>query len=352
MSVVITILIFGFIILIHEYGHFIVAKKCGVFIEEFAIGLGTRLFSWEKNGTIYSVRLLPLGGFCKMKGEDKEDKSQDSFNNVSVFKKILIVFAGAFMNFLLASIIFIGFAFVNGFVTTEVKSTLENYPAKEAGVQAGDIIYRIDGRRTYTNDDINYYINQGKSETLNIDVKRDGKILKFSLNKKYDASSGRYVIGVSMLSKSPFFGISSGDVKADFFESLLVGFYDMVFAVKITILGLLDIITLNIPVDSLTGPIGLTPVIGETYRTSLATGFSTMLKTMLNIMAILSANIGIMNLLPIPALDGGRLVFLFIELLRGKAVSQEKEGLIHFIGFAVLMAFGLLIAFKDIVKIF
>lgn len=350
MSIIVTILIFGFIVLIHEYGHFIVAKKSGVFIEEFAIGMGPRIISNEKNGTIYSIRILPLGGFCKMKGEDAEDTSPDSFNNISVFKKILIVFAGPLMNFLLALIIFTGFSFINGITTTTVKETLDNYPAQEIGIQSGDIIYKINGKKVNIYDDISYYLSKYSKDTINIEVKRNGEILTFNLNPEYSEDSYSYILGIYMVNKSSIF--SNDDLKVGFFESIIDGFYNMIFMIKITLAGILDIITLNVSLDSLVGPIGLVPIIGETYETALSYSFSTMLNTMLNLTALLSANIGIMNLLPIPALDGGRLIFLFIEAIRGKNISQEKESLIHFIGFAVLMLFGLFIAVKDIIRIF
>lgn len=352
MSIIITVLIFGLIILIHEYGHFIVAKKSGVFIEEFAIGMGPKLLSKEKNGTLYSIRVLPLGGFCKMKGEDEEDTSPDSFNNISVFKKILIVFAGPLMNFLLALIIFAGFNLTSGIITTTVKEVIEDYPAQQVGIQSGDTIYKINGKRVHSYDDISFYLSEANVENTEVQVKRNKEILTFNLNLQLDEASGRYITGITMYSKAPFFSSESSSLKAGFFESIKESFWNMIFAIKVTIKGVLDLVTFNISIDNLTGPIGLTPVIGETYQVALANSFSTMVKTMLNLTALLSANIGVMNLLPIPALDGGRLIFLFIEAIRGKAVPQKYESFIHFIGFAVLMAFGLFIAFKDITRIF
>lgn len=353
MAIIITILIFELIIIIHEYGHFVVARKCGVFVEEFSIGMGPKIYSKTKNETIYSIRVFPLGGYCKMKGEDScEEDSKDSFYNKTILQKLAVIFAGPLMNFILAFVIFLFFALTSGFATTTVKEVLPNYPAQQAGILKGDKIYKINNKKIKINEDISYYINEFGKNEVEIFVYRNGQKLKFNV-KPVLTQDKRYVIGLASDVKAPMLSKNTENIsKAGFFESINNSFWNMIFNIKITIAGVLKLFTFQVSFDEVMGPIGLAPIISETYNVSLKTGVWTMILTMLNITAIFSANIGVMNLLPIPALDGGRILFLLIELVRGKAIPQEKEGVIHFIGFVILLAFGIFIAFKDLFKIF
>lgn len=357
MGLIITILIFGFIILIHEWGHFIVARKSGVFVEEFAIGMGTKLWSTEKNGTIYSIRLFPLGGYCKMKDEDTAGSDPDSFSNATMPKKFAIIFAGAFMNFVLALVIFIGITFFSAVATTTVREVTENSPAQEAGIQAGDIIYKVNGKRVRSFEDLSFKISginstNKSSEKIDIIVKRNGELLSFSLTPKYDESLQRNLIGISPVLKN---GLFSKDVegveKNTFFGTIRDGYFNMIFTIKVTIIGVIELITGGIGLEQMMGPIGITPVIDSQYESAMKVSVGATILTMLNIMALLSANIGVFNLLPIPALDGGRIVFLVIEAIRGKPIPPEKEGMVHFVGFVLLMGFGIFIAFKDVISL-
>lgn len=354
MSILITFLILGFIIVIHEWGHFIVAKKSGVFVEEFAIGMGPMLFGKEKDGTLYSIRLLPLGGYCKMKDEDGDGANDpDSFNNATMFKKFLIVFAGAFMNFVLAiSVFFI----INLFAVTEtttIRETVEDYPADEVGIIAGDIIYSVNGSRTRSFQDVSYAISSANTEILEIMVKRGNEKFIFKFAPKLDEDSGRYLVGIYPELKTGLLSEKQTGIEQNtFFGTIYESFWDTVFSIKVTLSSLLELVTGKLGVDQLTGPIGLTPVIDEQYSNAMAISFTSMLLTMLNIMGLLSANIGVFNLLPLPALDGGRIVFMLVEVITKKPISPEKEGRIHFVGFVILMVFGLFIAFKDVVNIF
>ncbi|WP_250278626.1 M50 family metallopeptidase [[Clostridium] colinum] len=356
MSLIITILIFGFIILVHEWGHFIVARKSGVFVEEFAIGMGTKLWSKEKDGTLYSVRLFPLGGYCKMKDEDSASDDPDSFSNATMPKKFAIIFAGAFMNFVLAFAIFIGITFFSGTATTTVREVTEGSPAQEAGIQPKDVIYKLDGKKIRNFEDLTFQISRLKEEqnkSLELIVKRDGQKIKFNIKPEFDKNNNRYLIGISPVLKN---GLLAKDIegieKNTFFGTIRDGYNNMIFTIKVTIIGVFDLFSGQIALKELTGPIGITPVIDKHYETAMKVSVSATILTMLNIMALLSANIGVFNLLPIPALDGGRIVFLTIEAIRGKPISPEKEGMVHFIGFVILMGFGILIAFKDVINLF
>lgn len=354
MSLIITLLIFEFIILVHEWGHFIVAKKSGVFVEEFAIGMGFKLFGKEKNGTLYTLRLFPLGGYCKMKDEDVSGDDPDSFSNATIFKKLAIVFAGAFMNFVLALSIFAGIALFSGNATTEIAKVSDNFPAKEAGLQQGDIIYKINGSRVHSFQDISFRISRiKKGEAIDLVVIRDNQKLNFKLYPKFDENSNKALIGINPTLKNGAFAKDiKGIEKSSFIQNISDGFWNMIFTVKVTIIGLFDLITGQMSIKDMTGPIGLAPVIDKEYDTAMQVSIGATILTMLNIMALLSANIGVFNLLPIPALDGGRILFLLVELVRGKPIPPEKEGNIHFIGFVLIMALGIFIAFKDIFSLF
>lgn len=356
MGLIITFLIFGFIILIHEWGHYIVARKSGVFVEEFAIGMGTKLWGKEKNGTLYSIRLFPLGGYCKMKDEDIQGDDPDSFSNATMPKKFAIIFAGAFMNFILALAIFIGIAFFSGSATTTVKSVSENSAAMEAGIQPGDIIYKIDGKKVRSFEDLSFKISGidgNQVKPIEIIVKRAGEKLTFNLIPKYDETAKRSLIGISPVLKNGLFSKNiEGIEKNTFFGTIKDGYFNMIFTIKITIVGVVELFTGGIGVEQMMGPIGITPVIDSQYESAMKISIGATILTMLNIMALLSANIGVFNLLPIPALDGGRIVFLVIEAIRGKPIPPEKEGMVHFVGFILLMGFGIFIAFKDVINLF
>ncbi len=356
MGLIITILIFGFIILIHEWGHFIVARKSGVFVEEFAIGMGLKLWGKEKNGTLYSIRLFPLGGYCKMKDEDTSSNDPDSFSNATMPKKFAIIFAGAFMNFILALAIFIGIAFFSGSATTTVREVSEGSPAQQSGIQKGDIIYKVDGKTIRSFEDLTFKfarLTPDTNRTFDITVKRNGEKLNFNLKPYFDENTGRYLIGIAPLLKNGILAKNiDGIEKNTFFGTIRDGYLNMIFTIKVTIIGVVELFTGQIGFEQMMGPIGITPVIDSQYENAMKVSIGATILTMLNIMALLSANIGVFNLLPIPALDGGRIVFLAIEAIRGKPISPEREGMVHFIGFVLLMGFGIFIAFKDLISIF
>lgn len=286
-----------------------------------------------------------------MKDEDSKSTDIDSFGNATKFKKFIILFAGSFMNFLLAIAIFVGIAFFSNIATTEIANIDDTLPAGKAGIMPGDTIYKINGKRTRIFNDITYSLMKVSKEPVEIIVKRNGE--KISFNVIPEQKDGRYLIGINPNIKTPFIGNSAeGFEKATFFESVYDGFWNMIFTLKVTLIGFFELITGQANLNQVMGPIGLAPEINNIYKEASKFGFISMFLTMLNLTALLSANIGIMNLLPIPALDGGRIVFLAIEAIRGKPIPEEKEGMIHFIGFVILMIFGVFIAFKDLLNIF
>lgn len=362
MAIIVSLLIFGFVIMVHEFGHYITAVKSGILVEEFAIGMGPIIWKKQKDETLYTLRAFPIGGFCKMLGEDEDDRSERSFNSKNVWKRILVISGGVIMNIIIAFVIFFGFNAYSGFTEPIVKTVMEDYPADIAGLESGDRIYSVDGYKISTQSELSLRISEASSEDLangeepNIDLVyiRDGDKYETDLPLQLDTLSNRYVIGFNVDAKTGIFGKEvEGYDKANVFETVKATYNDMFFVVESTIYGLTQLFTAPDALSQVAGPIGIVNAIGDTYDNSVQTGGLTMaLYNMLYIMGLISANLAVFNLLPFPALDGGRLVFLFIEAITGKQVAPEKEGMIHFIGFIILIGFALVVAFSDIYKMF
>lgn len=347
MSIIITIIIFGIVVMIHEWGHFIAAKKSGVIVEEFAVGMGPKLWGKQKGETLYSVRLFPIGGYCKMADEDKEGSDKKGFNNISVWKRMIIVLAGVFMNFILAIFISSVIIMFVGYGGSTISYVSKESPAEKAGLQAGDKIVSVDGSDVHLMEEIKFRISQRKSENIAIEYERNGEYFETTANIPGGSS-----FGITVPKKTALFGESEeGFEKAGFFDSIAAGFWESVYMVKVTFYGLTQLFTAQVSLDDVAGPIGLTTVIGEVYEKTINISIWSTVINIANIAALLSANLGVMNLLPIPALDGGRFVFLVIEAIRRKPIPPEKEGMIHFAGFAILMFFGILVAFNDVFKL-
>ncbi len=351
MSIIITLLIFCVIVVIHEGGHFAAARLSGVTVEEFAVGIGPTAASAKLGKTVYSLRWLPLGGFCRMADYSDEETGKVGFLDISVYKRIFICAAGPFMNFLLAVIVLSFLNFAVQYQTTEIKNVSRGYPAAEAGIMAGDRVTHINGERIRIYSELSYKINESGNNAINITVERAGQSLDFVIAPKLD-DDGVYRLGILPESKSGFLYPVEGLPKTELAESVYCGFFEMFFLIKMTAVGLVQLFTARLSMDSVAGPIGLTAVIGEVYSQSVSVSILIMIISMLNITALLSANLGIMNLLPIPALDGGKILVYLIEVVRRKPIAPEKEGIINLIGAIFIMGLGVLVAFHDIFNIF
>lgn len=351
MSIIITIIIFGIIVIIHEFGHFYVAKKSGVGIIEFAVGMGPKLFSVNKNGVLYSVRLFPLGGFCRMKGEEADDP--DCFQNVSLIKRMAIVLAGPFMNFVLAFLVFVIFVMFMPIGTTYIKRVEENSPAYNAGIKENDKILKINDTRINLYSELSYFMSEYDGGELKVKIKNEEGVKTVTLVPEKNEETGRYAMGIACKMKLPLISQSvEGFERMGILETLKDGFFYMLFMVKMTVVGLVKLFTAKVGLDQVSGPVGLTSAVGEVYNEAKQGGLMFVLLNMANITGLLSANLGVMNLLPIPALDGGRFLFFIAEAIRGKKIPPEKEGVVHLIGFAILMIFGVVVAFNDVLKFF
>ncbi|MGN0305402.1 MAG: RIP metalloprotease RseP [Lachnospiraceae bacterium] len=348
MTIVYFVLIFGVIVLAHEFGHYLLAKRGGIHVVEFAIGMGPKLCGFHRNGTDYVIRLLPIGGACMFEGEDglneKEDgPSENSFNLAPVWTRISSVVAGPLFNFILAfvlGLILVGFG---GSDRPVILGLMEGYPAKEAGIEPGDEIISMNGEKIHVSREIllNTYLNGG--EPMELEYKRDGQIYTTRIIPKYDEESGRYLIG--------FKGYGEY-VEAKGLNLFRYGYYEVRYSLKSTLKSLLMLVQGKASTKDLAGPVGIAQIIDEVAEEATPYGPMALVLNLCNIALLLSVNLGILNLLPLPALDGGRLVFLFIEAIRGKPIPPEREGMVHFAGFVALMALMVFVLYNDLIRLF
>ncbi|MCI9188566.1 MAG: RIP metalloprotease RseP [Lachnospiraceae bacterium] len=352
MTLILFIIIFGVVVIAHEFGHFLLAKANGIHVVEFAVGMGPTLCSFQKKGTKYSLKLFPIGGACMFEGEDglltKEgESSEGSFLNASVWGRISTVVAGPVFNFILAFFIALimvsmtDYVAIRDPVATEVA---EGGGAEAAGLQDGDRIISINGEKICLYQEISLYMQASyRGGDLEVVYERDGTKYTTTLTPQYDEASGIYLLGV---------------MNADFVEprgidTLKYAWYEMRYSVKATYKSLGMIFRGKVSRQDVAGPVGIAVnVVGKTYDEAKNYGWQSVFLSMLNITLMLSVNLGILNLLPVPALDGGRLVFLLVEVIRGKPVPPEKEGMVHFVGLMFFMVLMVFIFFNDLSNIF
>ncbi|MDF1616788.1 M50 family metallopeptidase [Petrocella sp. FN5] len=340
MSILVSILIFGLIILIHELGHFLFARKAGILVEEFAIGMGPKIVGKKVGDTLYSIRAIPFGGFCRMLGEDQEvENDPRAYSSKSTWARFQVIFAGPLFNFLLAFFFAIVYISLVGGTTSTISEVVEGYPAYESGVQVGDRIVGYNDRTVLTSKELRIYLNTEKPSQMELTVKRDSEKISYIIEPNV-GEDGIYRLGVNF---------TFIDIKNPI-EILKNAAIEIVFWIKIVIYSLGQLITGGISGNDIAGPVGIVGEISSGYQESIQYGIKSVIATVAFYIVLLSANLGVMNLLPIPALDGGRIVFIAIEALRGKPVDPNKEGFIHFVGYVLLMILMVLILFNDIVK--
>ncbi|SHJ57679.1 site-2 protease. Metallo peptidase. MEROPS family M50B [Anaerobranca californiensis DSM 14826] len=333
MTIFLALIVFGLLVLVHELGHFLTARAVGIEVQEFAIGFGPTIFSWKKGVTQYSLRLFPLGGYVKVLGEEKEDFDKEgSYHTKSVKQRFAFIFAGSFMNFVLAVIllfiVFTGFGLPANI--PEIGVVEEGGIAYQAGLKKGDYVLEVNDIKINTWQELVVQISNNPDKTLNFKISRDGNILNIPVTPKYNPETERVMIGIGPAYKTlpPFNAVKESIVQTFSLSTQIIS-------------GIILMITGRIEAE-IAGPIGIVTMVGESAKYGLS---SLMIFT-----ALLSVNLGVLNLLPIPALDGSRLVFLLVEALRGRPVDPEKEGTIHIIGFIILIIFMLFIMYKDVVR--
>jgi len=329
------IVVFAFLIFFHELGHFSIAKLVDIKVHEFAIGMGPLLGKFKKGDTMYSLRALPIGGYVKMEGEDEHSDDERAFNKKSLPARIAVVVAGAVMNLILGFLIFIIITNMSGSVVKPVIDELmEGMPAQKAGLQPGDRIIRIDNTRVHIQDDIVFYLMSTQDRPVEVTIERDGKRLApIRITPEYSEESNSYLLGYKAKVE-----------KLSFYNIIYNSFFKTIFYSKYVLFSLGDLITGRLSINQMSGPVGIVKEIG--------TAASIGIGPLLMLAAIISINLGVFNLLPIPALDGSRILFLLIEGIRRKPINPEKEGLVHMIGFAMLILLMIFITFNDIARIF
>lgn len=430
LNIVWALLIFSVVVIIHEFGHYLFARKGGIKVNEFSLGMGPRLFSFNAAGTKWSVKLLPIGGSCMMEGEDETSDDEGAFANKSVWVRIWTVFGGPLFNFILAFLLSLFVIGTIGYDNSKIVSVTKGYPAEQAGLRAGDEITKINGTHINIGREVSSYFvfNPLSDKDVNIEVKRGDEKLdfivrpqakeKFYLGFTYNPGDGEAAIesitddgslkeagaktgdvitavdgnaiksgtdlsnyfianpldgkevkltlkgaesgkieDISVLPKSAGSSYTLGMVSNTAREKVGLGgtiYYalnETKYVVVTTVESLKMMVTGRVKPKDIAGPVGIVNMIGNSYEQSKSEGILVVLLSMASISILISANLGVMNLLPIPALDGGRLVFLIIEAIRGKPVDPDKEGRVHFAGFVLLMILMVVVLFNDILRI-
>lgn len=348
MYIIISIIIFGILIAIHEFGHFTAAKLCGVKVEEFAIGMGPALFKKQKGETVYALRILPIGGFCAMAGEDEESDDPRAFTNQGFWKKFVILCAGSFMNLVLGIVlILIMYAGAQAFVTPTIDHFMDGCPYEGTeAMQAGDTFYSIDGQRIYLVSDVSSFLMRGDG-VYDIVMLRDGEKVEL---KDFALTTKTYA---EYANEGPKYGFVFGYTEATFGTKLEYTWNTTLEFSRLVWLGLGDLINGKVGLKDMSGPVGIVDMMNEVGQQ--AESAKAAADNLLYISAFIAVNLAIMNMLPIPALDGGR-VFLMIVTVIIEAVSRKKldpkyEGYIHLGGMVLLLGLMALVMYNDIAKL-
>lgn len=347
INVIISLIVFGLIIFFHELGHFIFAKSNGVYVNEFAVGMGPTLFSFHKKETKYSLKLIPMGGYCMMLGEDEEVEDEHSFSSKSVWARLSVVVAGPIFNFILAFILSMILIASIGYDIPRITQFSEGSAAQEAGMEIGDVVTHYNGKRIYNYREILIYSQfDQKGEPITLTIDREGTKHELTFSPK--KTDNGYLMGI-------YSGIRE---KGDFVDVIKYSALELRYYIKTTYLSLNYLITGKLGLKNLSGPVGIVSMMNDTIDQAKedANGDSSLallniVLNMVNFSIMLSANLGVMNLLPLPALDGGRAILLLIEGFFHKKLSADKEGLINTIGFMLLIGLMVVIMLKDILQL-
>ncbi len=427
MNIVVAILILGIIIIIHEFGHFLLAKKNGITVTEFSVGMGPRLASFVHKGTRYSLKLLPFGGSCMMLGEDETVEDEGAFNKKGVWARFSVIIAGAMFNFLLAFVLAL---IVLGSQGVDLPKVVKGSPVEQAGIQTGDWVTKVNGQSIHFDRELGayFYFHPYSEKTIRVSYKRDGepytvdvvpkKINIYRMGFLYDEKNkeaditqldpedalakagltiGDVIVGINgtsitsdadlssyiaqnPLSEQPItityrrgqdepvtvtvsprladagyemgWNFDFASEKVSPLNVIKYSFYELKYNIDYALKGIGYLITGRVSVKEISGPVGIVNYVGKVVDESKGSGLGVTLLSLAQFCILISANLGVMNLLPIPALDGGRLVFILIEAICKKPVPREKEAMVHMVGMALLMILMVLVLFNDIKNIF
>ncbi len=348
VSILIFFIIFGVIVMSHELGHFALARRGGIRVNEFDIGMGPTLVKWRRGETDFCLKLLPIGGACVFDGEDGAkprdggNRDEHSFPNASVWARMSTVIAGPLANFVLGYVFALVLVAFSGTDLPVVQAVIEDSAAQEAGILAGDQITAINGESIHLYREVSLISMMNDGSPMTITYKRDGEKNTVTLTPRYDEEGQRYLIGLQ----------GGGQfVKTEGLKVFSYSAYEIEYWTRVTVKSIGAMFTGHFSLNDVSGPVGVVQVVDDTYEQASPYGISVVILSMLNLATLLTINLGIINLLPLPALDGGRLVFLLVEAVRGKPVPPEKEGFVHLAGFALLMALMVVVMFNDIARI-
>ena len=330
MTIVYAVIIFAILIFVHELGHFATAKIFGVKVNEFAIGMGPALFKKQRGETLYSVRAIPIGGYCSLEGQDEDSPDEKSFHKKPAWQRAIILAAGSLMNVVLAIIILSSILLAMGYPSTTIEQVSEGSPAEAAGLMAGDRILSIEGVNIQSWDEIPVAVGERQpGEEVTLSISREGAILTLNTGT-YAGEDGRTVMGITpAFEKKPFRSLLDGTKST---WNMTVSMMDI----------LKQLFTGEVPATELTGPVGIVYMVGDTAKMGVS--------YVAYLGALISLNLAIINLLPFPALDGGRLVFLAIRKVTGKVITDEIESKIHIIGIILLFGLMIFVTWQDILR--
>lgn len=336
MSIVWTILMLGVMVFVHELGHYMTAKSFNVKVHEFAIGMGPAILKWGKGETKYSVRILPIGGFCKMEGEDEDSTDPRSLGAIHPYKKIIILVAGAAMNVLLAFILYLYLnAAMPVYTSTSIADFMDNSPLATAGLQQGDEIVKLNNSDINIFSDIGLFMSANQGEPVDVTVKRGSEKLTKTITPVM--AEGAYKLGF-LASKS------DNTIPATIRNSV----YDTAFGVRYIYWSLGQLLSGKVQLRDVTGVVGMVNVVGDVVKAGESLWIAFL--NVISLAALICINLGVINLLPLPALDGGRVVFAVLEWIRGKKVKPEVEGYFHMVGLILLFLLMVAVTGSDIMK--
>ncbi|MBE7048098.1 MAG: site-2 protease family protein [Ruminococcaceae bacterium] len=332
------ILIFCILVFVHELGHFITAKLLRIRVHEFAIGMGPKLFGKQKGETLYSVRALPIGGFCALEGEDNSSTDERALSNKPAWIKFIVLVAGSFMNLLLGLLLLLLlYSSAKSVVVPEIGAVDAGGAAGTAGLSVGDEIIAVNGNRIHIAADLYWEKSKLTASPADITIRRNGEQQKITiLPKKTEQGLS---LGIRLSQRENSFGLT-----------VKTSFYNTVFYGKVVLETFIDLLRGKVSVQNMSGPIGIVSEIGTAVEQTAKTGWPGFL-SLLQLTILLTINLGVFNLLPIPALDGGRIFFVFVELVRRKPLPPEKEGIVHMVGLALLLLLSLVVAYMDVIKL-
>ena len=338
--VIIMLLVFGVLVFIHEFGHFITARLCGVPIKEFAVGMGPTVFSWnsKKYGTKYGLRLLPIGGFVSMEGEDESSSDERAFCNQKIWKRVAIVLAGPVMNLVLGFLLMTVLVFSQGTLVSTTVADFQEGAISLEQLQVGDRIIEVDGTRVHTGNELVYEVLNQAYEPIDLKIERNGE--KILLEDVHFPTMVDEASGVTFGNYDFILYAEKTNVP----NLLKHSYFRSVSTVKMVYDSLIGLLSGRFGMDAVSGPVGVAEVVGDAAKHGIA--------DFLYIVTVLSINLGVFNLIPFPALDGGRLLFLVIEGVRGKPLNRDVESYINFIGIMILFGFMIFVTVKDVFKLF